>query len=66
MLPISTELFSLSLSSKTKIRGLLEIISSAAEFDDLIIRHNEENILQALAENLPHKLLSTNNETMPK
>lgn len=60
------ELFSLSLTSKTKIRGLLEIISSAAEFDDLVVRHNEENILRALSQRLPHKLISTNNDDAPR
>nr|XP_026489402.1 putative U5 small nuclear ribonucleoprotein 200 kDa helicase [Vanessa tameamea] len=49
------ELFSLSLTSKTKIRGLLEIISSAAEYSDLCIRHREENIIKALAAKVPHK-----------
>ncbi|PZC70712.1 hypothetical protein B5X24_HaOG215018 [Helicoverpa armigera] len=43
------ELFSLSLTNKTKIRGLLEIISSAAEYSELCIRHREENIIKALA-----------------
>ncbi|XP_052757266.1 putative U5 small nuclear ribonucleoprotein 200 kDa helicase [Galleria mellonella] len=49
------ELFSLSLTNKTKIRGLLEIISSAAEYSDLCIRHREENIIKALAAKVPHK-----------
>ncbi|XP_063390597.1 U5 small nuclear ribonucleoprotein 200 kDa helicase [Cydia fagiglandana] len=49
------ELFSLSLTSKTKIRGLLEIISSAAEYSELCIRHREENIIKALANKVPHK-----------
>ncbi|XP_038221111.1 putative U5 small nuclear ribonucleoprotein 200 kDa helicase [Zerene cesonia] len=49
------ELFSLSLTSKTKIRGLLEIISSAAEYSELCIRHREENIIKALAAKVPHK-----------
>ncbi|CAH2100629.1 unnamed protein product [Euphydryas editha] len=49
------ELFSLSLTSKTKIRGLLEIISSAAEYSDLCIRHREENIIKTLAAKVPHK-----------
>ncbi|CAH0730140.1 unnamed protein product, partial [Brenthis ino] len=49
------ELFSLSLTSKTKIRGLLEIISSAAEYSDLCIRHREENIIKNLAAKVPHK-----------
>ncbi|XP_022834778.1 putative U5 small nuclear ribonucleoprotein 200 kDa helicase [Spodoptera litura] len=49
------ELFSLSLTNKTKIRGLLEIISSAAEYSELCIRHREENIIKALAAKVPHK-----------
>ncbi|XP_063543869.1 U5 small nuclear ribonucleoprotein 200 kDa helicase [Cydia strobilella] len=53
------ELFSLSLTSKTKIRGLLEIISSAAEYTELCIRHREENIIKALANKVPHKPTST-------
>ncbi|XP_041761550.1 putative U5 small nuclear ribonucleoprotein 200 kDa helicase [Anopheles merus] len=59
------ELFSLSLNSKTKIRGLLEIISSAAEYEDLIVRHHEDNILRSLAGRLPNKLTGPNG-TAPK
>lgn len=40
------ELFSVSLNSKTKIRGLIEIISSAAEYVNIPIRHHEDNILR--------------------
>ncbi|PSN46005.1 putative U5 small nuclear ribonucleoprotein 200 kDa helicase [Blattella germanica] len=50
------ELFSLSLNSKTKIRGLLEIISSAAEYEDVPVRHREDNLLRSLAARLPNKL----------
>lgn len=32
------ELFSSSLTAKTKLKGLLDIISSASEFDDLPMR----------------------------
>lgn len=53
------ELFSLSLNSKTKIRGLLEIISSAAEYQDVPVRHREDNILRQLAQKLPNKLTSS-------
>ncbi|CAG9768745.1 unnamed protein product [Ceutorhynchus assimilis] len=52
------ELFSLSLNSKTKIRGLLEIISSSAEYEDIPVRHHEDNILRQLAQKLPNKLTS--------
>ncbi|XP_034947956.1 putative U5 small nuclear ribonucleoprotein 200 kDa helicase [Chelonus insularis] len=48
------ELFSLSLNSKTKIRGLLEIISAAAEYETVPVRQREENLLRSLAQRLPH------------
>lgn len=54
------ELFSLSLNNKTKIRGLLEIISSAAEYEDVPVRHHEEQILRSLAQRLPNKLTGPN------
>ncbi|GIY38375.1 u5 small nuclear ribonucleoprotein 200 kDa helicase [Caerostris extrusa] len=50
------ELFSMSLNNKTKIRGLLEIISSAAEYECVPIRHREDNLLKQLSTKLPHKL----------
>lgn len=55
-----TELFSLSLNNKTKIRGLLEIISSAAEYEDIVVRHHEESILRNLSQRLPNKLNGAN------
>lgn len=54
------ELFSLSLNNKTKIRGLLEIISSATEYEDVVVRHREDNVLKALAQRLPNKLTGPN------
>ncbi|CAH1783166.1 unnamed protein product [Owenia fusiformis] len=50
------ELFSMSLNAKTKIRGLIEIISNAAEYEELSIRHNEDSILKQLAAKLPNKI----------
>ena len=43
------ELFSMSLGNKTKIRGLIEIIAAAAEFEDLEIRHGEDGVLRRWA-----------------
>ena len=40
------ELFSMSLNNKTKIRGLIEIISSAAEYENIPIRHHEDSVLK--------------------
>lgn len=56
VLIIFLELFSLSLNNKTKIRGLLEIISSAAEYEKIPVRHREDTLLKSLAHRLPNKL----------
>nr|KAG5691791.1 hypothetical protein BaRGS_003187 [Batillaria attramentaria] len=49
------ELFSMSLNNKTKIKGLLEIVANAAEYENLPIRHGETEILRQLAARLPNK-----------
>ena len=40
------ELFSMSLNAKTKTKGLVEIISNAAEYEGILIRHNEDSLLK--------------------
>jgi hypothetical protein len=49
------ELFSMSLSSKTKVRALIEIIANASEFEHIPIRHKEDVVLRQLADRLPNK-----------
>lgn len=49
------ELFSMSLNNKTKIKGLLEIVANAAEYENLPIRHGETEILRQLAVRLLNK-----------
>ncbi|CAF4646613.1 unnamed protein product, partial [Rotaria sp. Silwood2] len=49
-------LFSKSLTSKTKIKVLLDIVANAAEYEHIPIRHHEDNILKQLATRLPNKL----------
>jgi pre-mRNA-splicing helicase BRR2 len=49
------EVFSMSLTAKTKVRGLMEIIASATEFESMPIRHKEDGVLKQLAARLPHK-----------
>ena len=48
--------FSLSLTARTKMKGLLEIITSAAEFDDLPIRRHEDVALRRIYDRVPVKL----------
>ncbi|XP_071827411.1 U5 small nuclear ribonucleoprotein 200 kDa helicase-like isoform X1 [Apostichopus japonicus] len=50
------ESFSMSLNNKTKIKGLIEIIASAAEYENIPIRHHEDSILKQLASRVPNKL----------
>lgn len=50
------ELFSVSLNAKTKLRGLIEIISSAYEYERLPIRHHEDTTLKQLMNRVPHKV----------
>eukprot|EP00298_Acanthocystis_sp_HF-20_P013056 c20188_g1_i1.p1 GENE.c20188_g1_i1~~c20188_g1_i1.p1 ORF type:complete len:1637 (-),score=765.18 c20188_g1_i1:25-4935(-) len=52
----TVELFSRSLNEKTKLKGLIEILSSATEFESIPIRHNEDSVLRRLAGHLPMKI----------
>jgi len=36
----------MSLNAKTKVKGLIEIISNAAEYETIPIRHNEDSLLK--------------------
>lgn len=47
------ELFASSVTEKTKIKGILNIISNAAEFEDIPIRHHEDRTLRARAAHCP-------------
>eukprot|EP01027_Heterolobosea_sp_BB2_P011038 GEZU01016104.1.p1 GENE.GEZU01016104.1~~GEZU01016104.1.p1 ORF type:complete len:2151 (-),score=711.87 GEZU01016104.1:145-6597(-) len=50
------ELFSSSLTENTKLKGLLEILTSASEYDDIPIRHHEDEILEKMAHHSPLKI----------
>lgn len=41
----------MSLNAKTKIRGLIEIISNAAEYKNIPIRHHEDTLLRQVGPN---------------
>lgn len=49
----SIELFSSCLRPKTKVKGLLEILSNAAEYGELPLRHGEDVSVRNLAAHLP-------------
>merc|ERR1719246_430880 len=50
------ELFASSLQAGTKLKGLLEILASAAEFDGLPVRLREDDALASLGRNQPLKI----------
>ncbi|KAH3680742.1 hypothetical protein WICMUC_000176 [Wickerhamomyces mucosus] len=52
---ITMKTFSLSLTKKSKLKSILEIITSASEFDALPIRQHESSILQKLYNIIPIK-----------
>lgn len=53
---LTLETFAMSLGEKTKLRGLLQIVAAAAEYDELPIRHHEESLLRRVHDRLPVKV----------
>jgi len=53
---ITMQTFLLSLSHKTKLKGILEIVTSATEFESIQIRRHEEIVLRRIYENVPVKM----------
>lgn len=49
----SLEIFASSLTAKTKLKGLLEILCAASEFDALPMRQGEDRLLRSLAMHMP-------------
>jgi len=47
------ELFSSSLTSKTKLKGLLEILANASEFDTIPFRPGEEDLVERMLKHCP-------------
>jgi len=57
------EMFDSSLNAKTKLRGLIEILSAASEFESIPIRHGEEQALRKIGNHLPLKIEKANYTT---
>ena len=53
---ITMQTFALSLTERTKLKGLLEIVTSATEFDEVPIRRHEDIVLKRLYDRLPVKI----------
>jgi len=50
------ELYASSITAKTKLKGLMEILSSSSEYSQIIMRQSEELVLSKLANHLPQSL----------
>ena len=53
---ITMQTFLLSLSGRTKLKGILEIVTSATEFESIQIRRHEDNILRKIYDLVPVKM----------
>lgn len=53
---VTLDTFSMSLTDKTKLKGLLEIVSAAVEFEDIPIRHHEDLLLRKVYDRVPVKM----------
>lgn len=60
---ITMQTFLLSLTGRTKLKGLLEIVTSATEFELIQIRRHEDRILHMIYENIPVKMSEPNYES---
>ncbi|KAK4703013.1 hypothetical protein P7C70_g3204, partial [Phenoliferia sp. Uapishka_3] len=60
---ITVDIFSSSLTAKTKLKGLLEIVSAASEFEHIPIRHHEDLFLRKVYERVPVKLTDVDYES---
>jgi pre-mRNA-splicing helicase BRR2 len=52
---ITVEVYTLSLKERTKMKGLLEVVSSSTEFESIPIRRHEDQLLRRIYERVPVK-----------
>jgi pre-mRNA-splicing helicase BRR2 len=53
---VTVEVYTLSLKERTKLKGLLEVVSSSAEFEAIPIRRHEDVLLKRIYDRVPVKL----------
>ena len=53
---VTMQTFLLSLTGRTKLKGILEIVTSATEFESIQIRRHEDHILRRIYDRLPVKM----------
>ncbi|KIY72493.1 putative RNA helicase [Cylindrobasidium torrendii FP15055 ss-10] len=59
---VTVEVYTLSLKERTKLKGLLEVVASSAEFEMIPIRRHEDAVLRRLYDRLPVKIDTVNFE----
>ena len=57
---ITMQTFLLSLSGRTKLKGILEIVTSATEFESIQIRRHEDSLLRRIYDRVPVKMAQPN------
>ena len=60
---VTVEVYTLSLKERTKLKGLLEVVASSAEFESIPIRRHEDVVLRRIYERVPVKLENVDYET---
>jgi pre-mRNA-splicing helicase BRR2 len=60
---ITMQTLMMSLNGRTSLKGVLEIITAATEFEDIQIRRHENHILQRIYDRVPFKMQEPNFET---
>ncbi|KAH6898951.1 Sec63 Brl domain-containing protein [Thelonectria olida] len=53
---ITMQTFLLSLSARTKLKGIMEIVTSATEFETIQIRRHEDSLLRRIYDRIPVKM----------
>ena len=53
---VTMQTFLLSLTGRTKLKGILEIVTSATEFESIQIRRHEDRILRQIYDRVPVKM----------
>lgn len=60
---VTVEVYTLSLKERTKLKGLLEVVASSAEFETIPIRRHEDVVLRRIYDRVPVKLETVDYET---
>lgn len=53
---VTVDVYTLSLKERTKLKGLLEVVSSSAEFEAIPIRRHEDVVLRRIYDRVPVRL----------